>query len=104
MGWLDEHYMTWIDWIVYIIVQPYVLEFEARLRTQEMRVSMKPDWRKAPDWAMFLAKDGSGRWYWYSEEPFFESKTDAWYIENGRSALASYEPIIDPEESLENRP
>jgi len=30
---------------------------------------MKPDWKDAPEWAMYLAQDESGKWYWYSHKP-----------------------------------
>lgn len=30
---------------------------------------MKPDWKDAPDWANWLAVDGWGQWFWFSDEP-----------------------------------
>ena len=30
---------------------------------------MKPSWSDAPEWANWLAKDESGEWYWYENEP-----------------------------------
>ncbi len=29
----------------------------------------KPDWENAPDWAVWLAQDASGTWWWYEREP-----------------------------------
>ena len=29
----------------------------------------KPDWKHAPDWANWLARDQSGDWYWYTGKP-----------------------------------
>lgn len=30
---------------------------------------MKPDWKNAPSWALWLAQDKSGDWYWYASRP-----------------------------------
>lgn len=30
---------------------------------------MKPDWKDAPEWAGWLARDSDGEWYWYEEKP-----------------------------------
>lgn len=30
----------------------------------------KPDWKDAPEWAMWLAQDEDGKWDFYSEKPF----------------------------------
>jgi hypothetical protein len=29
----------------------------------------KPDWKDAPDWAMWLGLDSDGAGYWFSHEP-----------------------------------
>ncbi len=29
----------------------------------------KPDWKDAPEWAMWVAQDLSGKWFWYESEP-----------------------------------
>lgn len=29
----------------------------------------KPEWKDAPKWAKWLAKDQSEAWYWYENEP-----------------------------------
>lgn len=29
----------------------------------------KPDWKNAPDWAMYAAMDAGGEWYWYEYAP-----------------------------------
>lgn len=30
----------------------------------------KPEWKDAPKWAEWLAKDKDGFWWWYEAEPF----------------------------------
>lgn len=30
---------------------------------------IKPDWRDAPSWANYLARDKDGRWFWFESEP-----------------------------------
>ena len=37
---------------------------------------MKPSWQDAPDWAMMLAMDDSGLWWWFE-------KTDIVLLEGG---------------------
>ena len=34
---------------------------------------MKPDWKDAPEWAMWLAMDEDGEWWWYEDEPFLRN-------------------------------
>ena len=41
---------------------------------------MKPDWKDAPEWAKWLARDNDGWWNWYSGEPEFEG--DIWALGN----------------------
>lgn len=31
---------------------------------------MKPEWRDAPEWAMWLAMDERGKWCWFRGEPY----------------------------------
>lgn len=47
---------------------------------------MKPDWKDAPDWAMWLAQDTNGDWYWYEIEPTFMG--DEWSPNDGRACKA----------------
>lgn len=30
---------------------------------------MKPQWRNAPAWANWLARDADGTWFWYEQAP-----------------------------------
>lgn len=31
--------------------------------------NIKPNWKKAPEWAKWLAQDHDGSWYWYADKP-----------------------------------
>ncbi len=67
---------------------------------------MKPDWKDAPEWAQWLARDKDGRWFWYKDEPEivrYIPDPDMWHSKNGQD----YEEVIDEKpwyESLEERP
>jgi len=71
---------------------------------------MKPSWSDAPKWANWLAKDKSGEWYWYENEPnCFVSvlgenrlNPDLEWWATGRHQLA--EDDIYWQSSLEQRP
>lgn len=30
---------------------------------------MKPDWKDAPEWANYCARDEDGEWFWYADKP-----------------------------------
>lgn len=51
---------------------------------------MKPDWKDAPEWAMWLAQDCNGDWYWFEEKPHAIGYGDAfeWYANGTRCAYA----------------
>lgn len=38
----------------------------------------KPDWKDAPEWAQWLARDADGEWYWYEKQPILVS---GWYVQ-----------------------
>lgn len=61
----------------------------------------KPDWKDAPEWAQWVARDESGRWYWYQDEPVKELY---FWVEgpNGGKVQAIKED--DWTRSLERRP
>ena len=55
---------------------------------------MKPtNWNAAPYWAEYLAQDGSGGWWWYSEEPNWNEGADEgggeWQVPWGTCLSAS---------------
>lgn len=60
---------------------------------------MKPEWKDAPLWAMYLAQDADGEWYWFECEPFI--RLDQWHRVMGQYAYAGSTAI---EMQLEQRP
>lgn len=49
---------------------------------------MKPDWKDAPEWANYLAKDSNGVWYWYALKPKLGAHS---WIASANFALAGNE-------------
>lgn len=39
---------------------------------------MKLDWKDAPGWALWLAQDEDGDWYWYENEP--DRSSSGWTV------------------------
>ena len=60
---------------------------------------MKPDWKDAPEWAKWIAKDLSGQWWWYENKP--ERRATRWVAQNGK---CDPENISHWEDSLQQRP
>ncbi|MBV7475360.1 hypothetical protein [Pseudoxanthomonas sp. PXM05] len=50
----------------------------------------KPNWKSAPDWAKWLARDNDGSYWWCEEKPEFEKTDGVWYCE-GRQSRADQE-------------
>lgn len=63
---------------------------------------MKPSWSEAPSWAMWLAQNDDGQWWWYEEKPILCSHMGCFCEEGGRSEEATY--AEDWEDTLEQRP
>lgn len=68
---------------------------------------MKPDWgtANAPEWAMWLAQDANGYWFWYSERPYLGK--DGWYLRKySKFSLATSQLYKAKQwkKSLEQRP
>jgi len=61
---------------------------------------MKPEWKKAPKWANYLAISIDGRWLWYAEKP--NLGTDGFWYSSAEEEFA--EERINLKESLEKRP
>ena len=62
----------------------------------------------APDWAMFLAQDGDGVWYWHANKPKPNGATvcgEGYWISTGESCIACRGELIgDWRDTLEKRP
>ena len=66
----------------------------------------KPNWKDAPEWAKWLARDKDGKWFWYETKPEPDSLIDGdmWCtLERGRHEIAS-EPDASWMGTLESRP
>lgn len=61
---------------------------------------MKPSWDDAPEWAEWLAQDGTGDWYWFELKPSLH-EDDLWWCDFGRSKFAGR---FTAELPLEHRP
>jgi hypothetical protein len=62
----------------------------------------KPDWKYAPEWANYLAKDRDGLWCWH--ENYVIPEGGIWMSKGrGRVAIA-YQPDEAWRETLEERP
>jgi hypothetical protein len=44
---------------------------------------MKPDWKDSPDWAVYLAMDSYGDWYWYDRKPKVNTEEGEWHTDYG---------------------
>lgn len=63
---------------------------------------MKPSWSEAPKWAMWLAQNDDGQWWWYQNKPIFAPEMGYFCPDGGLSAEATY--ANGWEDTLEKRP
>lgn len=67
---------------------------------------MKPDWKDAPEWAMWLAMDMDGEWYWFEKAPV--KGMVCWYHLNFECEFAGFDelyPCVDGcDMVIEHRP
>lgn len=65
---------------------------------------MKPSWDDAPPWALYLAQDADGGWWWFGRKPLMYK--DFWAIPDSgpadRQSFAGFS--VDWQESLERKP
>lgn len=61
----------------------------------------KPDWKDAPQWARYLAKNSNGDWWWHELKPEVDNRRGLWHS-NGLDKLAYYNK--DWIDSLEENP
>lgn len=62
----------------------------------------KPSWSEAPSWAMWLAQNDDGQWYWYENKPLVCINMGYHCAERGRYEEATCEE--DWDDTLESRP
>jgi len=60
---------------------------------------MKPEWKNAPDWAMYRAMDEDENWCWYEKKPV---KSFTYFVPQQGTKWELSAP--DWENSLEKRP
>lgn len=41
---------------------------------------MSPSWNDAPSWAMFVARDEDGKWFWYEHKPAYNHMSGMWQV------------------------
>jgi len=68
----------------------------------------KPNWKDAPDWAIYLVQDGDLSWWWFENKPVYEEAFSVWdnVVEDtdGRHEEASRPDTPDTSDTLEKRP
>ena len=65
----------------------------------------KPNWKDAPEWAMWLAMDGGPNefWVWFENEP--ELDGDCWLADRGKwHQTRCANNSTQPQDTLEQRP
>lgn len=60
----------------------------------------KPDWKDAPDWANYTARDEDGAWWWYEELPR-PNDAGEWFAYGRRQEIEGYATW---KSTLERRP
>ena len=63
----------------------------------------KPDWKYAPKWANWLAKDKDGTWFWYAEKPEAHEDDGIWDTLIFKICQLAQKPE-DWKDTLEERP
>lgn len=59
---------------------------------------MKPDWKDAPEWALYRATDSDGTTYWHETSPVWNEDVGEWLSDG--DVQTSHKDC----ESLESRP
>lgn len=53
----------------------------------------RPSWNQAPSWAVWLALDEDGQWFWYSEKPMWNKSF--WDAQGGSTAKVNVKNFND---------
>lgn len=64
-------------------------------------MSLKPEWKDAPQWASYLARDQNGDWYFHETEPY-RTQNCQW-LSNKRFELATRVFAKDWMDTIEER-
>lgn len=60
---------------------------------------MKPDWKDAPEWANYMARDADGEWRVFEIQPSIDEARKIWTPNQGR-----HEVLKHWQDSMERRP
>lgn len=68
-------------------------------------MTIKPDWKHAPEWARWLCQDRNGRWIWFEYKPKARPASFEW-INGRRIGSWEYAEMVIPNwnQTLEPRP
>lgn len=69
----------------------------ALVKERENLDGLLPDWDDAPEWAMWCAQNWSGKWMWFEKMPHHWDKDSCWYTRTGKSKVAGYGLLSNPE-------
>ncbi|MNL32370.1 hypothetical protein D3C87_1542150 [compost metagenome] len=71
----------------------------------------KPDWKKAPEWAGWLAQDNDGWWFWWCDKPVVTGDYEDFWMPSNPNPDAKFDRAgkrgptpIDWTTTLEPRP
>jgi hypothetical protein len=70
-------------------------------------MTMKPDWKDAPEWAKFLAQDCDGRWHWFEAKPEWDDGPGEWVYADDTPDTSRFQQAaaeVSHEYTLEPRP
>lgn len=63
----------------------------------------KPDWKDAPEWAVWLAQDEDGLWWWHEQKPWQGYELNFWFSLGLTLVCGLGQPNPDWRETREER-
>ena len=88
-----------IEWITK--ANDSAVKMEGKLKLYKQKADNKPDWKDAPEWANWLAKDKNGCWFWYEDNPSINDINNVW--SSDKFILCADNFCEDWKDSLEER-